>query len=157
MAQLEIYRHGPGYKSQRLNDLAFGKYNDAFAPARTINDWISRDTEVVDAYTDDPLCGYIPSAGLFAEMMQGLQYITAHRNMVRMKKDLPIFFVSGDADPVGEMGKGVIRAYQAFLKAGMTDVTLKLYHEGRHEMLNELNRAEVYADILNWLVSKLPK
>ena len=71
-----------------------------------------------------------------------------------MKRDLPVLFMSGDCDPVGEQGKGVIRAYKAFLKAGLTDVTMKLYHGGRHEMLNETNRQEVYQDILNWLNNK---
>ena len=71
-----------------------------------------------------------------------------------MKKDLPVMFVSGDCDPVGDYGKGVIRAYKSFLKAGMTDVTMKLYHGARHEVLNEINNAEVYQDILSWLNSK---
>ena len=72
----------------------------------------------------------------------------------RMNPELPVFFISGDMDPVGENGKGVIRVYNSFLKAGMTDVTMKLYHGGRHEMLNEINSAEVYQDILYWLNSK---
>ena len=156
MAEWEIRRHGAKYKSQLLNDLAFGKYNDGFAPARTISDWLSRDEEAVDRYTDDPLCGYIPSAGLFRDMMGGLAYIGRQRNLTRMKNDLPVYFVSGDKDPVGENGAGVMRVYKAFLKAGMTDVSMKLYHDCRHEILNELNRAEVYRDILTWLESKLP-
>ena len=71
-----------------------------------------------------------------------------------MKKNLPILFLSGDKDPVGDYGKGVIRAYKSFLKAGMNDVTMKLYHEGRHEILNETNREEVFRDILTWLDGK---
>ncbi len=90
-------------------------------------------------------------------MMNGIAFVTQPKNIARMKKDLPILFVSGDCDPVGEQGRGVIRAYKCFLKAGMKDVTMKLYHGGRHEMLNETNRAEVYEDVLSWLNSKTGK
>lgn len=157
LGKMEIRKHGAKYRSQKLNDLAFGKYNAAFAPARTVSDWLSRDEESVDKYVDDELCGYIPSAGLFVDMLTGVKYIGSQRNVERMKKDLPVFFISGDKDPVGENGKGVMRAYRSFLKAGMSDVTLKLYHDCRHELLNELNRREVYSDVLSWLVSKLPE
>lgn len=154
MSALEVRRHGARYKSPLLNKLAFGGYNDKLAPSRTIYDWISRDEAVVDAYSADPLCGFIPSAGLMHDMMCGIEFIGRHKNISRMKKDLPIMFVSGDFDPVGEQGKGVIRVYKSFLKAGMTDVTMKLYHGGRHEMLNEINKEEVQQDILAWLNGK---
>ena len=154
LSRMEIRRHGVNFRSKLLNDVAFGKYNDSFGHTRTPYDWISRDEAVVDEYAADPLCGFTPSAGLFYEMMRGIDYITNRKNVARMKKTLPVLFLSGDKDPVGENGKGVIRAYKSFLKAGMTDVTMKLYHDGRHEMLNELNRDEVFRDILNWLDGK---
>lgn len=155
LGKMEMKKRGATYKSQMLNDMAFGGYNKSFETPRTISDWLSRDEEVVDKYMDDPLCGYIPSAGLFHDMMCGIEFIGKKRNVARMKKDLPVYFVSGDKDPVGENGKGVLRVYRSFLNAGMQDVTMKLYHEGRHEMLNELNRDEVYKDILNWLESEM--
>ena len=99
----------------------------------------------------------VMAAGLLHDMMNGIAFVTQPKNIARMKKDLPILFVSGDCDPVGEQGRGVIRAYKCFLKAGMKDVTMKLYHGGRHEMLNETNRAEVYEDVLSWLNSKTGK
>lgn len=155
LGKLEMNKNGAKYKSAKLNDLAFGKYNDGFETTRTLSDWLSRDEAEVDKYIDDPLCGYIPSAGLFHDMMCGIEFISKPRNLQRMKKDLPVYFMSGDADPVGENGKGVLRAYRSFLNAGMKDVAVKLYHDGRHEMLNELNREEVYKDILNWLESEM--
>jgi len=155
MGKLEMNKKGPKYKSQMLNNLAFGKYNDGFETTRTISDWLSRDEEQVDKYIEDPLCGYVPTASLFYDMMCGIDFISKPRNVERMKKDLPVYFMSGDADPVGENGKGVVRAYKSFLAAGMKDVAMKLYHEGRHEMLNELNREEVYKDILNWLEGEM--
>lgn len=153
LGKLEYKRRGAAYRSEFLNNVAFGKYNDAF-PCRTQFDWLSREDSAVDAYIADPLCGFVPSAGLFCEMMDGIAFITKSKNIARMKKDLPILFISGDMDPVGENGTGVMRAYRSFLKAGMTDVTMKLYHGARHELLNETNRDEVFADVLTWLCSK---
>lgn len=157
LSSMEIKKKGSKFKSEMLNNIAFGKYNDGFDTPRTISDWISRDEAEVDKYIEDPLCGYIPSAGLFHDMMCGIEFITKPRNVQRMNKSLPVYFMSGDADPVGENGKGVLRAYKSFLNAGMKDVAVKLYHGGRHEMLNELNREEVYKDILNWIEGEMDK
>ena len=88
-------------------------------------------------------------------MMGGIQMISKLDNVRLMRRDLPVLFIAGDADPVGESGKGVRRAYENFLRAGMSDVSLKLYPGGRHEILNELCRNEVYNDVLRWLESKL--
>ena len=155
MGNREIKKHGAAYQSEFLNNMAFGSYTKGIEPLRTVSDWLSRDEAAVDRYVADPLCGFIPTAGLFRDMMHGIAFNQNAKNVARMKKDLPIYFMSGDHDPVGANGKGVMKAYQSFLKAGMTDVTLKLYSGGRHEMLNEINKDEVYADVLAWLNSKL--
>lgn len=149
----EIRLHGTRYRSGLLNRLAFGSYNKGFA-GRTDFDWLTRDEKIVDNYVADPLCGFVATTGLMRDMTEGIYTITRTKKIELMNRNLPILFISGDKDPVGEQGKGVIRAYKAFLKCGMKDVTLKLYHDGRHEMLNELNKAEVYQDILSWLSGK---
>ena len=147
---------GPKYKSARLNQMAFGSYNNRIKDRRSAYDWLTRDPAVVQQYIDDPLCGFIPSVSLFVDMMEGIEFIGSVANCKAMNKSLPVFFVSGDMDPVGEYGKGVLRAYDIFLSAGMNDVTLKLYHDCRHELLNELNRDLVMQDILGWLRCKNP-
>ena len=154
MGSLECRRKGSHFRSDFLQNMAFGSYNKEFEPRRTEFDWLSRDCAAVDAYAADPLCGYVSTAGLFRDMMNGIALITNQKMINRMKKSTPILFMSGDKDPVGENGKGVMRAYKCFLKAGMEDVTLKLYPGGRHEMLNELNKQEVYEDVLYWLDGK---
>jgi len=146
---------GPRYVSELIDKVAFGAYNKGFEPSRTRFDWLSRDEAEVDKYAEDPLCGFIASCGLFHDMMGGLKFITNQDNINKMNLNTPIFFMSGDKDPVGEDGKGVDRAYKAFCKAGVKDVYMKLYPDGRHEMLNETNKLEVYNDILNWLNSKV--
>lgn len=147
---------GPRTHSKLIEQLAFGAYNKQFTPARTRADWISRDEKVVDAYVADPLCSFMPSAGMFRDMMDGLQYIAKKSNLNKMEPTTPVYFFSGDQDPVGQNGKTVQTVAGFFEQAGCTDVKLRLYPGGRHEMMNELNREEVYADLLNWLESKLP-
>lgn len=132
-------------------NLSIGAYNKKFAPARTSADWICRDEKVVDAYLADPLCNFQTTAGMNHAMMGGLQYVGNKANLSRMDKDTPVYFFAGDKDPVGTMGKGVRRVAGWFREAGVKDVTVKLYPEGRHEMLNELNREEVYRDTLAWI------
>ena len=153
----QAQRRGAKYKSERLNQVAFGSYNNRYKVKRTPYDWLSRDNAAVDKYIADPLCGFIPSVTLFVDMMEGIELIGSVENCTPMNKDLPVLFVSGDMDPVGEFGKGVLRAYNIFLSAGMNDVTLKLYHDCRHELLNELNRDKVMKDILGWLTVNMPQ
>lgn len=131
--------------------LSIGAYNRQFAPARTSADWICRDEAVVDAYLADPLCNFQTTAGMNHAMMTGLQYVSRKKNLARMDKDLPVYFFAGDADPVGASGKGVKKVARWFREAGVKDVEVKLYPGGRHEMLNETNREEVYGDTLGWL------
>ena len=99
--------------------------------------------------------GAMATAGMFHDMMGGLQYIWKTENLNKMNKATPVYFMAGDGDPVGNYGEGVKKVYNRFLKVGCKDVKLKLYKDGRHEMLNELNKDEVYADILDWLNSKI--
>ena len=150
IGRAEMRRRGAKYRSQLLNNIAFGSYNSGFPEKRTDYDWLTRDESIVDAYIADPLSGFVPTAGLFTDMMDGLAYISRRANMEQMKKDLPVLFISGDKDPVGENGKGVLKAYTYFLNAGMADVTLKMYHDCRHEILNELCKQQVMSDVLNW-------
>lgn len=146
---------GSRYVSKLIDNIAFGAYNNAFKPTRTNFDWISRDTEQVDKYVADPFCGFIATASLFRDMMGGLRFITDKDNIAQMNKSKPIYFMSGDMDPVGENGKGVERAYKAFCDAGIQDVYMKLYKGGRHEMLNEINKTEVHQDILSWINARI--
>ena len=141
--------------STLLDKIAFGAYNAEFKPARTKFDWLTRDETVVDRYIADPLCGFVATAGLFKDMMSGLAMITNSTNIAKMKKSTPVFFIAGDKDPVGENGKAVMRAYDAFCNTGMTDVSVKLYKDARHEILNEINKHEVFDDILLWIKEKL--
>ncbi len=151
VADRESKRLGRTAYSERIDQLAFGMYNKRFAPNRTPFDWLSANEENVDAYCNDPLCGGRTTLGLFRDMMDGIGIIIDRTNMEKMDKNLPVFFIAGDQDPVGNMGKGVETAYRCFQKVGMHDVSCKLYHGLRHEILNETGRQYIFLDVLNWL------
>lgn len=146
---------GSNSRSNLVTSLSLGAYNRQFRPNRTANDWISRDEAVVDAYNADPYCQFVPTVGMFRDMMGGLQIIADPDNLAKMDPATPVLFFSGGRDPVGASGKGVQKVAGLFRAAGVRDVTVKLYPEGRHEMLNERNREEVYRDVLGWLEGHL--
>ena len=155
VANAEIRRLGKKGYSKFADDMAFGAYNKRFAPNRTPVDWVSKSRENVDAYMADPLCGGKTSLGLFRDMLTGLSYITDQNNIEKMSKTQPIFLIAGDNDPVGDMGKGIVKTATQFRKAGLQDVTVKLYTDLRHEILNEAEYETVQQDILSWVNSKL--
>ena len=144
---------GPDAVSKMVTNMAFGAYNKAFGDKpRTPNDWLSADTDNVDRYMADPLCGADATVGLFRQMLRGLRFNQTPGNIDRMDKNAPILLIAGQDDPVGDMGAGVRRTHDAFKRAGVRDVTLKLYPGLRHEILNEAAmRDTVYGDIGAWL------
>ena len=150
-----VLAKGPHANGQMLNDMAFGSYLKKIPDARTPYDWLSRDAAHVDRYIKDPLLGFVCTASLYRDMLSGISYITNFSNIKKMNREKPVYFFSGDADPVGDYGEGVNKAYKAFCKAGLKDVFMRLYPGGRHEMLNETCKEQVYADILDWLNEKV--
>ena len=154
-ADLVCRKEGQMHYSSLLQKLMFGSYNARIDNPRTENDWISRDQDHVDAYNADPLCGFVPTAGLVREMLDGVIYIQSPKNLARMKKDLPVLFIAGGEDPVGGYGKGVEQTVSEFAKAGMVGLSKKIYPGGRHEILGETNKKEVFSDVANWIKSVL--
>lgn len=151
IAKREASKKGKRALSQKLNDLSFGDFNKKFEPARTEFDWLSRDEKEVDKYVSDPNCGFICTAQFYHDLVVGTIKVNKKSNMSGIRKDLPVFIISGEKDPVGKNSKGVIKVYNLFKKNGMKDLKLKLYKEARHEIFNETNREEVFKDLIDWL------
>ncbi|TDG00983.1 alpha/beta hydrolase [Paenibacillus piri] len=145
---------GDDHRSPLLTNLTFGSYNQEFRPNRTGFDWLSRDEAEVDRYVEDPYCGGLFSAGFYRDFFRGLVDIHRLSNLERIPRQLPVLLISGDCDPVGEMGRGVARLVAMYRELGMEDVVCKLYAGGRHELLNETNREEVMRDVIAWLDEK---
>lgn len=155
LAAREIKKKGRQTPSQLLNKLTFGSYNNAFKPNRTEFDWLTRDEKEVDKYIKDPLCGGVFTSGFFYDLLEGIETIHKSQNMKKIPVTLPVFFISGSQDPVGNNTKGVLKTYQIFKKAGIKNVSYQFYEDCRHELLNETNKEAVQEDILIWLNSQL--
>ncbi len=128
----------------------FAALNQPFEPAKTPFDWLSRDESEVKKYIDDPWCGFAFSNGMTLEMARGMVEMLVPENQKRVPKNLPVLLVSGEMDPVGA-NNGVRALGQRYKELGIQDVQVILYSQGRHEMLNEINRDEVHKDLTKWL------
>ena len=138
------------YRSKMVDNLVLGAYNKKFKPARTRADWITSDNENLDMYVADPLCPFMSTVNAYYNVFSGMIGIQRKESVYMIPKGLPVLFVSGADDPVGEFGKGVRKIYEKYRAAGIRDVTLRLYTGDRHEILNETDRDQVYKDLLGW-------
>ncbi len=151
LAALQKTFCGSRHVSTLIDKLAFGKYNDGIENPRTPFDWLSGDAERVDRYIEDPLCGFTFTVNGFATLFELIFRLYREENLEKIPKNLPVLMVSGTADPVGDYGSGVQRAYDSLRQAGLEEIQLKLYEGGRHELLNDLCRNDVTRDICAWL------
>ena len=131
-------------------------YNAAFQPARTDFDWLSRDERQVDAYIADPWCGFGLDTPGNRAMFAGARQIADPGRLAGMRKDLPLYLVVGEMDPVNGQLALVRELARRYEEAGLDNVTLVTYPEARHEVFNEINRDEVVAGMLAWLDRQLP-
>jgi len=134
-----------------IESISFAGYNKGWSPLRTPKDWISRNEQKVDAYIADPLCGFTFTAGAYRDMFSGMKVLLHPESLSAMVKKVPVLLYSGAEDPVGDRGEGVKKVAAALKAAGVKDVTIKLYENGRHEMHNEPNREEVFTDLIAWI------
>lgn len=144
-------RKDPTKPSKLLDKMAFGSYNRGIGDAQTKFDWLSRDPKAVQEYIDDPHCGMVCSSGFFFDLFTGLELIHDPAQLHQIPKEIPILVVSGDADPVGDGGRGVAEFVDQLKKHGVDNIETKLYPAARHELLNEINKEEAMADIARWL------
>ncbi len=136
-----------------LNKLSFLGFNKDFAK-RTEFDWLSRDNDAVDAYMADAMCGYVPTNAFFHELITGVKRINTVPEIYTLPHQIPLFIASGSKDPVGGK-KAVNKVAEKYTKAGQRQVETHVYEEARHEIFNEINRDEVFADLANWLIGCL--
>ena len=144
---------GEKHVAKFINKLAFGTYNRAIEDAKTNVDWLTKDETIVDKYIADERCGVTFTVNGFRGLFDLLYRLQNPKNFANIPKQIPVFFVSGEEDPVGDYGEGVIGAKNDLVRAGLENVSMKLYPGDRHEILNETDKDIVYQDIYEWLES----
>ena len=149
--------HGWRYYSPFLESLTFlGPYKKYDVTGKNApKSWLTKDTDIVKAYYSNPKCTFKFSLNAYMGLFEAVYFDNQKKNIDKIPKELPVFIVSGEDDPVGDLGKGVKKVYQKFLQAGMKDVSCKLYKNDRHEILSETDREQVYADLLGWTQKRI--
>lgn len=147
---------GRTYKSPLLYKLGFSAYDKPFEH-RTSYDWGSRDTKCIDDYVNDEYCGFMFSASGYKDLARLCIECNSDEWANNIKSDMPVLLISGSMDPVGNYEKGVREVYDRLVSTGHTNVKMKLYPQARHEILNELNKEEVYNDIDSFITQNVIK
>lgn len=140
---------GAKHKSEFINGLAFGTYNKR-CEKRTPFDWLSVNKENIDKYIDDKYCGFLFTVSGYKNLFEVLKFVSDANAFSATPKELPMYLIAGTEDPVGMYGKGVKTVYDKFVQTGHKNVAIKLYDGLRHEIHNEDERFNVYADIASW-------
>lgn len=135
-----------------LDNLSFGSFSKHFEPVRTPFDWLSNDPAEVDAYINDPLCGFVCTSRFFVDLLEGIEMANNKKLISQIPKDFPLYIISGEEDPVGDFGEGVKKVAALYQSSGMSDVTLQLLRKARHEILNEYDRKAFAQMIIKWIL-----
>lgn len=146
---------GPEHVCKIFDKLSFGTFNKKFSAPGDSGSWISADPENVKAFRADPLCDFVFTANGFQTLMRLIWNLYDMEKLKKMPKDLPVLFVSGKDDPVGDYGQSVEKVFRSFEELGMEQVQLRLYPGDRHEILNEADREDVYGDIYRFILQKI--
>lgn len=147
---------GWNYRSKFVNFLALGGNNNKFKPARTKFDWLTRDDDIVDDYISDSRINFIFTLNGFYNMFNGMLRMNEQEKLEQIPKDLPLTFISGENDPVGRFGKDVIKVFNLYKNLKLSNISMKLYKGDRHEVLNELDREQIFEEILIWFDELIP-
>lgn len=146
---------GADHVSKLVDKAAFGVYNKKIKSPKTPFDWLSRNEDNVRKYIDDPMCGFIFTANGFQTLFRLIRNLHDVGKLKQMPLSLPVLFLAGTDDPVGDYGRSVERVYKSFQELGMENVQMKLYPGDRHEILNEVDREDIYGDIYRWILQRI--
>ena len=154
LLKIEMFRLGKNGYSRLLHRIIFGGFNNRFQNTNTPNDWLSQDAEMVEDYTNDPLCGFVVTNQLWSDLIEGIKLVFDQKNLSLIKKNIPILVFSGSDDPVGAMGKGTSKLHKCLIENECKS-ELYLVDGARHETLNETNRITTYNHVLKFLINHL--
>lgn len=157
LADMVISRKGKMYRSRMLTDMVIGEFNKKFRPNVSKYDWLSSDENMLPWYVSDKIGDFNFTASGYKDLFNLNKNCNLIKNIEKIPKEKDIFILSGNDDPVGENGEGVLKVYHDLISTNHTNVTVKLYPNLRHELLNEIEKKKVYNDILKWIDEKIDK
>lgn len=140
-------------KNEFLESIIFGNYNKKEKDNNSKFAWLSGDKNEVKKYEDDEYCGTVFTTNFYRNMFTGFKYLYLKEKTDKINRSLPLFIIAGEMDPVGKYGKSVKKLFNHYKKLNLNNVSIKLYLEGRHELINEVNKFVIYNDIYNWIDS----
>lgn len=146
---------GADHVSKFTNMMSFGACNKRIPSPKTPVDWLSRNEDNVRKYVKDPMCGFVFTANGFQTLFKLIYNLHNRERLVKMPKNLPVIFLAGSEDPVGDYGRAVKQVYESFKELGMQNVQIKLYPKDRHEILNEVDKEDVYGDVYRWILQRI--
>lgn len=155
IANSHIKKKGATYIDPKLDSLAFKSYNNKFDKNGSSFQWLSRDKDSVRKYEEDKWCGFVCTSSMYRDLMELIELANDKTEIKKIRKDIPLLFISGGDDPVGNFKKGVTKAFNIYKDSGLSDLTLKIIPEARHELLNEIDKADTMKIILDWIDSKI--
>lgn len=150
-ARRQVEKNGGLAKESVLNRYLIGDFTSGYNNVRTERDWLTRDAQVVDAYLADPLCNFSYTNQGILDILTLTRRVSEPRWYTALPRELPVYMFSGDMDPIGREGRDIKKEARMFRRMGFLDVQWKLYPQGRHEMLQEINKETVFSDICTWL------
>ena len=150
LARISLRLHGPLYHDPFLGNLVSAGNLKRLKASRTPFDWLTRDEKIVDAYCADPWCGFLFTTAGYRDLFTWMVRMSRPNWAGSLPADLKILLVSGEEDPIGSYGKGPRIVRKNLLACGH-QAQLRLYAGGRHEMINEINRCEVWQDLADWI------
>ena len=140
-------------KNEFLESIIFDNYNKKEKDNNSKFAWLSGDKNEVKKYEDDEYCGTVFTTNFYRNMFTGFKYLYLKEKTDKINRSLPLFIIAGEMDPVGKYGKSVKKLFNHYKKLNLNNVSIKLYPEGRHELINEVNKFSIYNDIYNWIDS----
>ena len=146
---------GKKHRSKLISKLMFGPNNKKIENPVTRFDWLTHDEEICRKYAEDPYCGFVCTSGFYKDFFQGISNIQNKSRIRNIPSTLPLLFISGDEDPVGDYGKGVNKAHKLMAGSGLVNTRLIMFGRMRHEILNETEKEKVYSCILDFLSEHL--
>ena len=147
VAKITCAFKGKDAPAKLIAGMSFGSYEKQF----TEGAWITRDEVIAKSYYADEYCNVTFSAGFYNSFFTNLRKLYKKNELAKIPRDLPLFLIAGNSDPVGGNGKMVEKLGNCYKENGLTNVHMTLYKDMRHEILNEIDFEQPQQDILNFL------